>query len=411
VGTWRELDLASEARDTLDATLVDATGKPDLWRARLAFAEDADAARAVIDRWALAMPASLLPLEALLSLQQGIGDPAGAVITAERLVSLQPGHVDGRLQIVDGLMAQDPARAIDRLQSWLQSAVEPADRSFLLGMLGLGQDHLGNHDQAVETWSKMHAEIASLRLPLPPLGTPRAEWPELAQHAPGAPQIAFLVGAPGSAVERLAAVMESIGGPFRADRFGLFAPQDDFQSYSLIEGLRSGRIGGEEVIARWRQALPSRRLGTADIIDWLPWWDNALLIALRPHLPEAMLIFAVRDPRDMLLEWMAFGSVSRFQFPSPQKAAEWLANALGQLAALSENDWFPHHIIRTDAVGNDAQAAAARVSEVLATQVPVPASVGPAHFTAGHWRDYSKVMEAPFALLAPVAKRLGYPEN
>ena len=170
-------------------------------------------------------------------------------------------------------------------------------------------------------------------------------------------------------------------------------------------------MSGQEVVARWRAGLLSRRLPSNDVFDWLPWWDNALLIALRPHLREAMLIFAVRDPRDMLLEWLAFGSAAPFAFPSPEAAAEWLANSLNQVAALVESQWFPNRMVHTDAIGNDPRIAAALVGEVLEAPVPPPPSIGPPHFPAGHWRHYDKALEGAFALLAPVAKRLGYPES
>ncbi len=411
VAVWRELDLHDDARGTLDAALATTRDAPELWGARLTFAQDADAARAVIQRWAAAMPESPLPWEALLSLQQAAGDQSGSEATATRLLQQQPTHSGARLQILQGLTEQDPASGIAQLEKWLLLASDPAERRFLLGMLGLCQDQAGSMDKAIEAWSKMHEEPIPLRVPPPPLSDPRAEWPELAEPKQGAPKVAFLIGAPGSAVERLAAVMQSMGDTFRADRFGLFAPQDDFQSYSLIDGLVSGRISGEEVVARWRAALPSWRPGSAEIIDWLPWWDNALLIALRPHLRDAMLIFAVRDPRDMLLEWLAFGSIARFEFSSPGQAAEWLVKWLDQLAELSEQQWFPSRIVHTDAIGHDPQIAAALVSEVLQVRLPAPVSVGPPHFPAGYWRRYASSLEAAFAALAPAAKRLGYPET
>ena len=71
-------------------------------------------------------------------------------------------------------------------------------------------------------------------------------------------------------------------------------------------------------------------------------------MALRPHLREAMLMIAVRDPRDMLLEWLAFGTAMPFAMPSPAAAAEWLAIALNQVASLVEDQWFPNRVVRTD---------------------------------------------------------------
>lgn len=411
VAVWRELGLDDDARGSLDAALATTVDAPDLWRARLAFAQDADAARAVIQRWTAAMPQSTLPWEALLAQQSAADDQVGADATAAKLLQMQPAHSGARLQVLDSLRAQDPASAVAQLETWLLLAKEPAERRFLLGMLGLNHDQWGRSDKAVEAWTRMQQELAPLRVPLPPLSAPRAEWPELAERPQNAPMVAFLTGAPGSGVERLAAVMQAVGEPFRSDRFGPTPPQDGFQTYAIIDGLMSGQLSGQEVVARWRAALPSRRLPARDVFDWLPWWDNALLIALRPHLREAMLIFAVRDPRDMLLEWLAFGSAAPFAFPSPEAAAEWLAHSLNQMAALVESQWFPNRLVHTDAIGNDPRVAAALVGEVLETPVPPPSSIGPPHFPAGHWRHYAEALEAAFALLAPVAKRLGYPES
>lgn len=411
VAVWRELGLDDDARGSLDAALATTVDAPDLWRARLAFAPDADAARAVIQRWATAMPQSTLPWEALLAQQSDAGDRAGADATVARLLQMQPAHSAARLQVLDSLRAEDPASAVAQLETWLLIAREPAERRFLQGMLGLSHDQWGRSDKAVEAWTTMQQELVPLRVPLPPLSAPRMEWPELAERPQDAPMVAFLHGPPGSGVERLAAVMQAVGEPFRSDRFGTSPPQDGFQTYAIIDGLLSGQLSGREVAARWRAALPSRRLPARDVFDWLPWWDNALLIALRPHLREAMLIFAVRDPRDMLLEWLAFGSAAPFEFRSPEVAAEWLANSLNQVAMLVESQWFPNRLVHTDAIGSDPKIAAALVSEVLETSVPAPPTVGPAHFPAGHWRHYDKALANAFALLAPVAKRFGYPEN
>ncbi|MET0813713.1 MAG: tetratricopeptide repeat protein [Pseudoxanthomonas sp.] len=411
VAVWRQLGRDDEARGSLDAALATTADAPDLWRARLVFAESAEAAAAVVQRWAKAMPTATLPWEALLARQQADGDAAGADATAARLLQLQPAHSSARLQVLESLRVQDPALAVAQLETWLLVAREPTERRFLLGMLGLSHDQWGRSDKAVEVWSKMQQELAPLRAPLPPLSAPRLDWPELAERPQQAPTVAFLFGAPGSGVERLAAVMQAVGEPFRSDRFGASPPQDGFQAYAIIDGLVSGSVSGEEVVARWRAGLPSRRLPSQDVFDWLPWWDNALLIALRPHLREAMLIFAVRDPRDMLLEWLAFGSAAPFAFPSPEAAAEWLAGSLNQVAMLVESQWFPNRLVHTDGIGNDPQLAAALVGQVLETSVPPPSSVGPPHFPAGHWRHYAQALEGAFALLAPVAKRLGYPET
>ena len=411
VAAWRTLGKEEEARASLEAALATTTEVSGLWRARLVFAPDPEAWRAVIERWIAAMPKAVLPLEILLQKQQEAGDPAAVDATVSRLLKLDPSHRDARLHVLDGLMAQDPSAAISQIQTWLLTAPDGSERRFLFGLLGLSNDQAGQPAKAVTAWSQMQAELAPQRATLPPLSAPRMDWPQLGERSEGAPQVMFLWGAPGSGIERLAAVMEAAGEPFRSDRFSPQPPQDGFQSYAVIDGLISGTLSGHQVADRWRQALPSRRLLTRDVFDWLPWWDNALLIALRPYVREGMLVMAIRDPRDTLLDWLAFGSAAPFAMPSPVEAAHWLAAALGQVAALFENQWYPNRVLRTDDIGNDPRAAAALMGEVIQMRMPAPASVGPAHFPPGHWRRYREPLADAFALLTPIALRMGYPEN
>lgn len=408
---WRELGRIDEARSSLDAALATTTDAPELWRARLWLEKDPDALRDLIERWTRAMPASVLPLEALLSLQQQTGDDAGAQATVQQILALQPTHPQARLQVLDALMEQDPAQAVARIDDWLDAAADPAERRFLLGLKGVSHDQAGRSEDAVQAWTEMHEAIAATRVPLPPLSPPRADWPELAERPDPAHLVMFLCGAPGSGVERVASVLQAEATLFRADRLGPNPPQDGFQNFAVIEALASGSVDGKEVVERWRAALPARGVPQGNVFDWLPWWDNALLIALRPHLREAMLLLVVRDPRDMLLEWLAFGSSLPFVFPSPIEAARWLADNLNQMAALHEMQWFPTRVVHTDTIGHDPAAAAAVVNEALQSQIPAPASVGPPYFPAGHWRHYSQALAEPFAVLAPVAARLGYPAD
>ena len=80
---------------------------------------------------------------------------------------------------------------------------------------------------------------------------------------------------------------------------------DPLQRYGtaqeLLDRLASTRSAGQPVA----RGAAGRGIANGQVFDWLLWWDNALLRALRPHLPEALLMVAVRDPRDMLLDWLA----------------------------------------------------------------------------------------------------------
>jgi hypothetical protein len=164
------------------------------------------------------------------------------------------------------------------------------------------------------------------------------------------------------------------------------------------------------VIAEWRDALPARGIGNGQIVDWLVFWDNALLQALRPQLPEAALLIALRDPRDMLLDWLAFGAPAPLAMASPVVAAQWLATLLHQLAALHEQNLFPHQLLRLDDAVDDPQALATLVGDAIEFTLPPPPpqALGPKRFAAGHWQVYAEALAEPFALLTPVARRLGY---
>ena len=95
---------------------------------------------------------------------------------------------------------------------------------------------------------------------------------------------------------------------------------------------------------------------------------------------------------------------------SPEHAARWLAAALDQLADLHERDLFPHQLVRMDAIAADPEGLAKAIGDLL--QMPVPAMPpevfrGPT-LPSGEWRRFAEPLAEAFALLAPVARRLGY---
>ena len=183
------------------------------------------------------------------------------------------------------------------------------------------------------------------------------------------------------------------------------------QSVFTPAQLVSGEITAQQLVADWRAALPARGISDGNVIDWLPWWDNALLLALRPQLPEAVLMIAVRDPRDMLLDWLAFSAPAPFALASLPEAAAWLAGVLEQVAVLHEQGLFPHRLLKVDDSMDDAQALAAAAGAALEIEMPVPAGpLGTPRLAAGRWRAYAQALAGPFAQLAPVARRLGYPD-
>src|SRR5690606_30901564 len=204
-----------------------------------------------------------------------------------------------------------------------------ARRDQFRAMLGLWlaslEDAAGKYADAVARWTALAAERASGLLPLPPVSLPTGEVPAGALppwEAGDGPELdtVFLWGAPGSGVERVAAVMSVLEG-FRADRFSAQGVRDGFQTFSSVPTLSLGEIDPAQFIAGWREGLAARGIEGDRVIEWLVWWDNALLRVLRPQLKKAAVMFVVRDPRDMLLQWLAFGSPMGVGMASVPQAA------------------------------------------------------------------------------------------
>lgn len=412
IEAWRRLGAQDDARASLDAALATTTDAHDLWLARLLFEAVGSAeARAVVERWVSAMPQHIPALEAQMSVLDAAGEHEAAEAIARRIVEMDPGRGSGEQRVVDGLLQRDPDAAIAHVQAIVDRAQDPQQKLSLRGWLGFVQDQAGRYADAAETWSALAHELAPSRLPLWTPSGAEAPWPELVRMPDGpAARPILLWGAPGTVVESLAGVIGYVTDEFRGDRFLPQSPKDGLQNYNTPAALVSGALTGEALLEDWRAAFPARQVNDGKLIDWLLWWDNALLHALRPHLPEGLLLVAVRDPRDAFLDWLAFGSPAPLALDDLQQGAQWLARLFGQIADLHEQDLYPSRLIRMDAIKDDAGAVSAALGEALGTQLPAPPSSGARRFPEGHWRQYAQALSGPFAALAPVAVRLGYPE-
>lgn len=411
---WQHSGEIEDARRTLDAALLAHPQLDPLWHARLGFEAFASPeALGIVERWQAARPDHVPALLARAAIHDHAGETEAADAIAYRIVAIEPGHAQAELRIVDRLLQQDPPAAIARVQEELLARAQTQEaRRSLRAVLGRCLDIAGDHAAAAATWAAVHAEEAAERPPLPQLTT-AAELPPMATPLPGTPGVLLLWGAPGSLVERIATTLAAAGAPLLADRFGPRPPNDPLQRFATPGELVEGRLDGQSLVRQWRAALPGRGVARGPVFDWLLWWDNALLRALRAHLPEAVLMVALRDPRDMLLDWLAYGAPQRFALRSPEAAAGWLAAALEQIADLHEQDLFPHRLIRLDDLAQDPAGLAAAVGQALAIAVPAPApaALGTRHFEPGRWRSYAKPLAEAFATLTPVALRLGYPKS
>ena len=411
LGAWQQREDREDARSTLDAALATHPQSADLWLARLGVEPFAgDEARGVIERWLVAMPDHVPALVARMTLLDAAGDAEGAERSAQRVVEVEPGHTQAEMRLLDALMKREPDAAIARLRTLIDGATDPQVLRTLRHLLGFALDRADRPAEAVAAWMALQQEVAAERLAPPPATGFDGPWPALAPLPDPAPGVLLMWGAPGSMVERLVRTFDLGGAPMLTDRFGGRPPDDPLQRFETPRALADGSLDGAYLVAQWRAALPARGIADRNVFDWLPHWDNALLLALRPHLPEAVAMIALRDPRDMLLDWLAFGSPLPLRFDAPAAAAGWLAAALAQVADLHEQDLFPHRLVRLDGIEDDPRGVAQALADALAIDVPVAPipSFGPGRLPSGHWQRFAGVLDEAFDVLAPVAARLGY---
>lgn len=410
---WRRTGDFADARTTLDAALEQHPEATGLWQLRLAFEpESGDDAKAVVDRWLAQMPDGVIALEAAMHLHEERGDREAVDALAQRIVELEPGRASAEMRVLDRMMREQPEAAVVHVQTLITKASGDAAKRGLMPWLGYAQNSAGRYREAVMTWHTANAAEAAARWPLTVPGPADGPWTEAATAMPGSPPIAYLWGPPGSGVEKVATVIGHAGYPLRADRLGPNPPQDPLQNPDTIAALNDGSLTPERLLAEWRAALPARGVHDGIVIDWLPFWDNALLKVLRPLEPGAIVMIALRDPRDMLLEWIAFGSPLPYGITSNTEAAEWMARQLQHVIALHRDDLQPHRIVRTDHALADVEAFAADIGSGLVLdqiQVPPASAFGVQRFPFGHWREYAAPLAEPFALLSEVAQALGYP--
>lgn len=382
-----------------------------LWASRMQVASDVDDAEQVAGRLQQAMPDSVPALFAQMQLAQARQQHERAEQLAQAIVEQEPGHLAAQSVLVDALLQRAPDEAVAHVQALLDRGDSPATR-LLYGWLGHACDRAGRHAQAVAAWVQLHPTAEAGGIAPPESSGDAGPYPPRSEAAstPATPGPTFLVGLPGSGVERIADLLASNTPLFRGDRLQPPGVDDGFGSPDVAAELPGSPERARVIIDSWLTRLPQRGVRDTAVIDWLPWWDNALLHALRPHLPAGRLLLVVRDPRQMLLDWLAGGSAFGLRFDAPVPAARWLAGQLAQTAAVIEQDLYPVLRVDPDQAGlNDPPALADALGQAIGAHVQPSTVQWPLRLPAAHWQMYRDALGDAFALLDPVAERLGYP--
>jgi Flp pilus assembly protein TadD len=292
-----------------------------------------------------------------------------------------------------------------------------ATRSFLLGYAA---DRGGDSDAAVAHWLEVHASLPRQRMPAlsDPLSPPR-EVPFPVTEAEGRPLV-FVPYIPGSGAEALLrALARGKSIAVLTDRLGTQGRHDGLstdQRGQIENGLGEGTL---KVFRRryWRALdrlkLPPDRL-VLDVLPSLEWVQYA---ALSGSLPQGRVLAFVRDPRDTLLHWLAYGTTPARAIGKPELAANYLLRQYQHLDRMRSSAGLAVSVIRAEDFDADRDALRDRLGQALgvppeslvldAPQRQVLANL-PERLESGRWRRYAAPLGKAFRLLAPAAKSFGY---
>ncbi|HEY3521493.1 MAG TPA: tetratricopeptide repeat protein [Rhodanobacteraceae bacterium] len=325
--------------------------------------------------------------------------PALALMRAR--AALRGGDADGALQVLNSLDRQWPQTPRMNRQRWR--------------LAGLAHDALGQWDDAARDFMRTLREDA---LPLPELpeldealvASARACADEalLSESQFDAPIL--LTGLPGCGAGRVAALLgQHPAFAMRGDRYGAVP---DFVSAPFDERLLATLGQGDLALLQRRYARALQRIGLregARVIDRLPWLDARVLPALKRALPGLRIVLVRSDPRDALLNWLAFGGNARVMMRDPVAAARWLKRALAHQKLAAE--LLPAHVIENAAelTADPEGPQACALAEFLGlgafardsgAREPESDRTGlPRSFAAGHAERYREALSPAFAAL------------
>lgn len=382
----------------LQARLAERPGLTQGWRLLLGLGDPAQA-EATIAAWRAAAPASGEALEAEATLREHQGELAAAETAAREALALEPRLMEARRILARAAARQPAEAAMAATQALLDGVVSPGQRHALLPWYGAALHRVGRVAEAAAAWQQFWAEGFLPRLPQP---VPASAARPVADGGAGC----LLWGPPGVRLEPIHTLLAA-AAPERVllDRFADTRRDDGFNRLRVAPDHAAAGTA-----ARWRAPLEANGLDPAAMIDGLPHWDGWTHATLH----GTRLVALLRDPRDLLLTWLAEGSASGYPFPGVEAATAWLSTVLGQYLEAEAAD--PARVSRLDADGlasdpagfGEALAAACGLAAPPPAVVPAPVAV-PVELPAGSWRAYAEVLAPAFAALAPIAVRLGYP--
>ena len=422
---------------------------------------DIKGARSAYERAADLDPRYVEPLASLAWLDAQIGDAASARANAQRALALSPSNVLAHTALASAdLQDGNHGAAATRLSALSQDrSLTPVNRSIVLGLLGDLRDADGRQAEAFAAYEESNSVLKALnssRFEAP--GTESAlahvrrltDWfrktdvESWRQSPPARPRAAdpmahiFLVGFPRSGTTLLENVLASHPDVITLEEKDTLGEAEGTYLTSA-EGLARLEVIGSGEALRQRDAYWSKvsNFGVEPrgrvFIDKMP-LSSVMLPVISKLFPNARILFARRDPRDVVLSCFRRRFVlnrSMYQLVTLEGAAAYY-DAVMELSELyRELLPLPQHVVRYESLVEDFEGTASAACDFLGLEwdqrmadfaakarsrgiaTPSAAQVarGLNREGQGVWRRYREQMEPVLPILEPWVRRFGYEES
>ena len=424
----------------------------------LEYLKDIKGSTSAYERAAALDPNYVEPLASLAWLDAQSGNGASARTKAERALALSPSNVLARMALAFADLQQGDLTAAATFLSVLRQdpTLTPVNRSIVLGLIGDLKDTEGQPAEAFTAYQAANDQLRALNAPrfeAPGQETALehaqrlAAWfeatdPEQWRQAPPARQRAadpkvhiFLVGFPRSGTTLLENVMAGHPNVVTLEEKDCLAPAaaDYLTSSQGLE--RLARISSGEAL-RQRDAYWSlvRSFGVEPrgrvFVDKMP-LASLLLPLVAKLFPDARILFARRDPRDVVLSCFRrrFGmNASMYQLLTLDGAATYY-HAMMRLSQIYHAMLpSPQHVVRYESLVEDFEGTVRSACDFLGLEwdqrmadfattahsrgISTPSSAqlarGLNREGQGVWRRYREQMAPVLPLLEPWVQRFGY---
>ena len=401
-------------------------------------------------------PRGFVSLAALASIATLRGEHKEARRWAEQALAIAPGFPNAVLSLAaDALAGRDTVRAEMLLQPLiLDSRAGASDRARAIGLLGDVHDASGRYLEAFDAYRtcndalrQIHRRLASgssvvdytgaLAAAMRTIGS--AGWPTCAQEAKsgGARGHVFLVGFPRSGTTMLEVVLDGHPDVASSEEQELLTPGVlQFMREPLdLEPLARAQDAQLDPLrmAYWEAVRNSGiDVGGKVFIDKHPLHTLKLPLIAR-LFPQAKLLFAYRDPRDVVLSCFRRRfkmNPAMYQLLTLQGAAAFYAAVMSFAEQVQPLLQMQRLVVRYETLVADLAREMREICEFLelgwlptmadfgsrvrarehATPSTAQLARGLDSSTVEHWRHYQSSLQPVLPVLQPWVTRFGYPD-